>query len=91
MLKKGGFAFTFTAPGTGRLVIDWYATVNGKQVLVASASVAVNGAGKTTVKLKLTAKGRKLLKASKSVKITSKATFTPTGGTSTSSTKSFTI
>jgi hypothetical protein len=43
-------------------------------------------ARKATVKLQLTSKGRKLLKAGKSVKITTNATFTPTGGTPTSTT-----
>jgi hypothetical protein len=81
----------FTAPSAGKLVIDWFAKVKGKQVLVASASVVFHQAGKVTVKLKLTGKGRKLLRAGKSVKITTKATFTPSGGTPTTSTRTTTL
>jgi hypothetical protein len=91
IVKAGGYKFKFTAPGAGKLVIDWYAKVKGKKVLVASSSVVFHQAGKATVKLKLTGKGRKLFKAGKSVKITTKATFTPTGGTATSSSKITTL
>jgi hypothetical protein len=87
IVKAGGYSFSFTAPSAGMLVVGWYASVKGKKVLVASASVLFRQARKATVKLKLTGKGRQLLKSSKRVKITAKATFTPTGGTTTSSTK----
>ena len=91
ILKAGGYSFSFTAPSAGKLVIRWYATVNGKHVLVASASVGFHAAGNATVKLKLTSKGRKLLKTSKRVKITTQAKFTPTGDTTTSQTKTTTL
>jgi hypothetical protein len=91
ILKAGSYSFSFTAPSAGRLVIDWFATVRGKQVLVASASVVFHAPGKATVKLKLSSKGRRLLKAAKTVKIATKATFTPTGGTPTESTKTTTL
>jgi hypothetical protein len=91
ILKAGGYSFSFTAPSAGRLVIDWFATVRGKQVLVASASVVFHATGKATVKLKLSSKGRRLLKAAKTVKIATKATFTPTGGAPTESTKATTL
>jgi hypothetical protein len=91
ILKARGYSFSFTAPSGGKLVIDWFATVKGKQILVASASVVIHAAGKVTVKLKLSSKGRGLLKAAKTVKIATKATFTPTGGTPTESTKTTTL
>jgi Bacterial Ig-like domain (group 3)/PKD domain len=91
ILKTGGYSFSFTAPSAGKLVIDWFTTVKGKQVLVASASAEFHAAGKTKVRLKLTSKGRELLKAHKSVKITAKATFTPTGGVPTQSTRTTTL
>jgi len=91
ILKARGYSFSFAAPSAGTLVIDWYATVKHKQVLVATASVVFHAAGKATAKVKLTGKGRKLLTAGKSVKISTKATFTPVGGTTTSSTKTTTL
>jgi PKD repeat protein len=91
ILKAGGYSFSFTAPSAGKLVIDWFATVRGKQVLVAAASVVFNAAGKATVKLKLTSQGRKLLHVGKAVKIATTARFTPTGGTRTTSTKISTL
>jgi hypothetical protein len=91
IVKAGGYSVSFTAPSGGKLVINWFATVKGKQVLVAAANVVFRQSGKTTVKLKLTGKGRKLLKAGKSVKITTKATFTATGGTPTTSSKTTTL
>jgi hypothetical protein len=91
ILKAGGYSFSFTAPSAGKLVIDWFTTVKGKQVMVASATMVFHAAGKATVKLKLSSKGRKLLKAAKTVKIATKATFTPTGGTPTESTKTTTL
>jgi hypothetical protein len=91
IVKAGGYKVSFTAPSAGKLVIDWFATVKGKQVLVASASVVFHAAGKATVKLKLTGKGRKLLKAGHRVKITTKATFRPTGSSATTSSKTTTL
>jgi hypothetical protein len=74
-------------------VIDWYARVRGKQTLVALARAVFHRSGKATVKLKLklTRKGIKLLDVSTRLKITTKASFTPTGGTSTTSTKATTL
>ncbi|MGO9788742.1 MAG: hypothetical protein ACLP8S_04185 [Solirubrobacteraceae bacterium] len=91
IVNAGGCPFSFTAPAAGKLVLDWYATVNGKQTLIASVSVVFHQARKTTVKITLKGKGRKLLKASKTLKITASATFTPAGGTPTSTTKELTI
>jgi unsaturated rhamnogalacturonyl hydrolase len=91
LVKAGGYKMSFTAPGRGKVVIDWYARVRGRQTLVALASVVFHRAGKATVKLKLTRKGIKLLDVGTSVKITTKASFTPVGGASTSSTKTTTL
>lgn len=62
-------------------MINWHATVKGEQEPIATAGVMTNAGKKSRVRLKLTANGRKLVKARKSVKITTDATFTPTGGT----------
>jgi unsaturated rhamnogalacturonyl hydrolase len=91
IVKAGGYKMLFRAPGGGMVVIDWYARVRGKQTLVALARAVFRRSGKATVKLKLTRKGIKLLDVSTRVKITTKASFTPTGGTSTTSTKATTL
>jgi hypothetical protein len=98
LLKHGGYSVTFTAPSAGALVISWYEVPKGarlakskKPVLVASAHASFQNAGKATVKIKLTGKGRSLLKHSKHLKLTAKSSFTPSGGSSTSATKSFSI
>ncbi|MGB9185708.1 MAG: Ig-like domain repeat protein [Solirubrobacteraceae bacterium] len=87
ILKAGGYSFSFLAPSAGKLVIEWFVTVKGKQVLVAFASAGFHAAGKATVKLKLTSNGRKLLRGAKTVKIATTATFTPSGRTGSTSTK----
>jgi hypothetical protein len=98
LLRNGGYSFSFAAPSAGRLVIDWYLVANGthgakakKPVLVASASVVFHNAVKATIKVSLTGKGRKLLKNAKRVKLTAKATFTPAGGTPTTTTTTITL
>jgi hypothetical protein len=98
LLKHGGYSFSFTAPSAGRLVIRWYLVRKGahvakakKPVLVASANVVLHKAGKATIKVSLTGKGRKLLKHAKRIKLIAKATFTPAGGTATSTTKTITL
>ena len=69
-------------------MISWFATVKGKQVLVASANVVFRATGRATVKVKLTSKGRQLFKVGKKLKITISTAFTPTGGATTRSTRS---
>jgi hypothetical protein len=89
--KAGAFAFSFSAPGAGTLVIDWFATVHRKQVLVAAAHAVLRGTKKATVRVRLTSKGRKLFKAGKKVRLATKAAFTPTGGATIRSTGSTTL
>jgi unsaturated rhamnogalacturonyl hydrolase len=91
IVKAGGDKLSFTAPSVGRLVIEWYTRVRGRHTLIASANVACHRGGKAAVKITLTSRGIKFLKAGKSVKITTAATFTPVGGSSTSSTKTITL
>jgi hypothetical protein len=91
IIKAGGYAYRFTAPSLGTLVVDWDATVKGKKVLVAARSGMIHSAGKQREKLKLTRKGRKLLKAARSVHIVDTARFRPTGTTATSASKGFTL
>ena len=60
-------------------------------MLVATASVTLGQAGKVKLKITLTRKGRKLLKSAKRLKLTEKGSFTPAGGTTTSTTKTITL
>ncbi|MGO9791603.1 MAG: hypothetical protein ACLP8S_19500 [Solirubrobacteraceae bacterium] len=91
VLKAGGYSFSFTAPGAGKLVIDSHTTVKGQQTLIASATAVFHHVGEAMVHITLTSKGRKLLRASKSLKLTANATFTSNGGASASATKSITL
>jgi beta-galactosidase len=80
LVKRGGYTFTFTAPSSGKLVIDWFqapASAHAKKVLVASAAVSVKKAGKVSVKLRLTKAGLKLLRRAKRQRLTATASFTP--------------
>jgi hypothetical protein len=91
IVKAGGCSLSFTAPSAGTLTIDWYATIAHKQVLVASVREVFDAAGRARIKLTLTAKGRKLLRSSKRIKLTTRATFTPSGETATSTSGTATL
>jgi hypothetical protein len=90
IVRDGGYTDSYTAPGAGKLTIDWYAHVDGRKTLVASRTIRLR-AGKTGVKINLTRQGRKLLRLGDAMKINSLATFTPTGGPATSLAKTFTL
>ena len=88
----------FSAPGAGQLVIGWYFVPKGahlakakKPVLVASVRVIFHHAAKAKVKVTLSKRGRQLLKTAKQLKLTAKGSFTATGGTTTSSTKTIAL
>ncbi len=98
LLKHGSYSFSFMAPSTGRLAISWYQVPRGAQltrakkpVLVARSSVDVHKPGRGNIKIVLTASGRKLLNGARRLKLTTKATFTPTGQDATSTTKTITL
>jgi hypothetical protein len=102
LLKTGSFLMPFTALEPGSVTISWYELPAGatlakkskakrKPVLVASGRAKFSAAGTETVKLKLTTAGKKLLKHSSRLKLTAKATFTPTGKTGISTTRTFSL
>jgi hypothetical protein len=85
ILKHGGVALSFTAPGAGKLTIDWYLVVkHGKKTVktvVAKGTRTITKPGKTTVTIKLTGKGKQLFKhLKKTLKLTMTSAFTPAGG-----------
>jgi hypothetical protein len=79
------------------LVLGWYLVPKGahlsrsKPVLLAAGSAAATKAGKVTVTVRFTAKGRSLLKHGGRLKLTAKGTFTPSGGSAVSATRTFTL
>jgi hypothetical protein len=86
LLKNGGYLFSFTAPSPGRLVISWYRTKHGKQILVATVTFVFQKSGTARIEIVLTGKGRNLLKGGSKMKLTANAGFTPAGqGTSSAS------
>jgi hypothetical protein len=96
LLHHAGYTFTFDAPSTGKLVIDWYyvtkpaRTSNNpkpRKVLIASASQSIKKAGQTKVNVKLTPRGRSLLKHANRPRLTVQARFTPIGESTTTSSK----
>jgi len=102
LLEHSGYALKFNAPSAGKLVIDWYHVPGGahglakastppRQLLVAAASVATKAAGPRQVKIKLTARGRSLLRHAKRERLTVTASFTPTGQSTTTSSKVITL
>jgi hypothetical protein len=103
IVKNNGFTFKYRALEAGRLVIDWYYVTNkekgsGKhrhkvkvKTLVAKANVKITAAKSYSVKVKLTKAGRKLLKTHKRLKLTTQASFTPSGGKPITTTKTITL
>jgi beta-galactosidase len=100
LLRNSGYTFTFGAPSTGKLVIDWYYVTKParsshnrrpRKVLVASASQSIKKAGRARVKVKLTARGRSLLKHAKRQRLVVEARFTPMGESTTTSSKVITL
>lgn len=100
LLRNSGYTFTFDAPSTGKLVIDWYDIVrpprgakHGKteKLLVASASASIKAAGEIKVKVRLNARGRSLLKHSRRQRLTVQASFTPMGESTTTLSRVITL
>jgi len=94
LLQHSGYTFRFDAPSAGRLVIDWYYVPRGAhvaksrgptKVLVAATSASIKRPGPGKIKLRLTARGRSLLRRAKHERLTVKASFTPAGQSTTTS------
>jgi hypothetical protein len=99
LLKNGGYTFSFKAPSSGRVVIDWYYLPKGakiskakpKPVLVAAGRGSSSKAGRVKLTIKLTGSGRQMLKHTNRLKLTSEGTFTPTGKTAIIASKTITL
>lgn len=97
LLKHGIFSVPFKALEAGRLIVQWYELprrarrATAKPILVASGRTVFTAAGTANVKISLTSQGKKLLEHISRLKLTAKATFTPTGKTSVSTTRTFVL
>ena len=91
LLKRGGYAFTFSAPFAGRLVISWYRVQHHHRMLVATGSVRLRKSGKAKIELKLTRAGRNLLKAEHRLTLAAQGGFTPVGQGTTSASRTITL
>jgi hypothetical protein len=92
VLRHGGYSVAFAAPSSGRLAITWYYTPkHGRKFAVVAATFTFHRKGTVRIKLVLTAKGRTLLTGASRVKLTAKASFTPTGRGTTSTSKALTL
>ena len=100
LLKSGAYTVVFKALEAGTAVIDWYEVPPGaklakrtkpKPVLVATGQRTFSAAGTATIKIKLTAAGRSLLRHAKQLKLTAKGTFTPSGTTPVTTTRTFVL
>jgi hypothetical protein len=85
--------YTVQVPGAGTLKVVATAKVGRKTITGASISAHVSGGGKVTVKLRLSAKARAALAKAhgRKLKFTVKFTFTPTGGSARTVSKTVTI
>ncbi len=85
--------YTLQVPGKGKLKIVATTKVGRKTITGASISTTVSGGGKVTVKLKLSAKARSALAHARGrkLKFIVKFTFTPTGGTARTVSKTVTL
>jgi WD40 repeat protein len=81
--KKGTAALTVSLPGPGKLVLG------GKGVKAATTPVAA--AGKATLAIKAIGKALKKLNSTGATSLGAKVTFTPTGGSPRTKTKSLTL
>jgi hypothetical protein len=79
-------------PGAGQVKIAWSTKPKkGKKITLAAKSVTVTKAGAQAISLSLSPKAKKALKKDKKLKVTLKITYTPTGGTAKTTTKTVTV
>jgi unsaturated rhamnogalacturonyl hydrolase len=91
IVRDRGYTLWFRSPSAGRLVIAWYARVQGRRALIAAARVVFPQPDRAAVKLMLTGRGVALLQAGQRLTITTDASFTPGGATATSSMRTTTL
>lgn len=94
---KGAITLTITTAAPGRITAKATAVdrtrkhKRARTVTYATRTVSARRAGRTTFTLKPTSTAKKLLKRAKKLKLTIRITFTPTGGTRATTTKTVTV
>jgi periplasmic binding family protein len=79
-------------PGAGAVKISWSTKPKkGKKITLAAKSVKITKSGAQAISLSLSSKAKKALKKDKKLKLTLKITYTPTGGTAKTTTKTVTV
>jgi hypothetical protein len=91
LLKRGGYAFMFSAPSAGRLGISWYRVQHGHKILVAMVNVMLHKAGRAKIELVLTRKGRNLLRGAGRMTLAAQGGFAPAGHATTSASRAITL
>lgn len=98
LLSRDGYAFSWNASCTGRLVISWYETSAGAhlsrartRILVATVNRSFSTHGTVKLRIALTRRGRQLLKSSRRTKLIAKGSFAPGGKSATTVVKDFTL
>ncbi len=96
LLRHHGYRFTFDAPATGVLVVDWYSTphpasTTHRPELLATARATIRRIGRSEVKLRLTPRGRFLLARARHERVTISGRFTPTGQDATRAARTVTL
>ena len=98
LLKRGGFTISFRALEPGTAAIDWYEVPHGskvakntrpKPVLVGAGRLRFAAAGTANIRIRLTGAGKRLLSHSRQLRLTARGTFTPTGETPVTATRTF--
>ncbi len=79
-------------PGAGKVTVTSSTKPKrGKTITLAAKSLTVTKSGAQTLSISLSAKAKSALKRDKKLKVTLKITFTPTGGTAKTTTKTVTV
>jgi beta-galactosidase len=94
LLHHGGYTFEFKAPFSGRLAIGWYLGSDGdsakqypKGKLIAKGVAATKRAGGVQAKITLTRRGHRLLSHADNQRLIARASFTPSGRSTTTASR----
>ena len=98
LLTHGGFTLSFRTLEPGTAAIDWYEVPPGsklakntkpKPVLVGAGRLRFSAAGAANIRIRLTVAGKRLLRHARQLRLTARGTFTPTGETPVTATRTF--
>jgi ABC-type phosphate transport system substrate-binding protein len=91
-VKSTSIRLSLQLPGAGKIVVGSTAKPKkGASVKLATKTISATGAGAKTLTITLSAKAKKALKKAKKLSVKLTITFTPTGGTKRTVTKTVTV